>query len=277
MIGSILGALAAAVACENDGNFPVRPKRSQENQRARKAFPLRMRVVDRRSRRAGTQTKRGCRRAVVAVVDPVASGADFKRIEDVPLGSTMRPASVFPTRRNSDPPASFVSRETCAGRKTLVRFACRDSRADGLSRKNHAACYTAYNHRFEPHIARVKQVLDSGIWPNLFCEILLRQRHRARCPQLRLAGQGHGRPPIWVRTCSTWRISFSARKARRARYGARTDLRTRRPTTCSLVSRQAGAGNGGDLFSWRNTFGLDVIGELGSAHIDCLCKWGPAR
>jgi hypothetical protein len=30
------------------------------------------------------------------------------------------------------------------------------------------------------------------------------------------------------------------------------------------------------LLSWRNSFRADVIGELGSAHIDCLCKWGPS-
>ena len=30
------------------------------------------------------------------------------------------------------------------------------------------------------------------------------------------------------------------------------------------------------LLSWRNTFHLDLFGELGSAHIDCLCKWGPS-
>lgn len=28
--------------------------------------------------------------------------------------------------------------------------------------------------------------------------------------------------------------------------------------------------------SWRNTFTADVFGSLGSAHIDCLCKWGPS-
>ena len=30
------------------------------------------------------------------------------------------------------------------------------------------------------------------------------------------------------------------------------------------------------MVSWRNTFGLDVYGELGSAHIAGLCKWGPS-
>jgi hypothetical protein len=30
------------------------------------------------------------------------------------------------------------------------------------------------------------------------------------------------------------------------------------------------------LVSWRNTFTVDVIGELGSAHINGLCKWGPS-
>jgi scyllo-inositol 2-dehydrogenase (NADP+) len=31
------------------------------------------------------------------------------------------------------------------------------------------------------------------------------------------------------------------------------------------------------LLSWRNSFRADVIGEKGSAHIDCLCKWGPSK
>ena len=30
------------------------------------------------------------------------------------------------------------------------------------------------------------------------------------------------------------------------------------------------------MLSWRNSFRADVYGELGSAHIDCLCKWGPS-
>ena len=27
---------------------------------------------------------------------------------------------------------------------------------------------------------------------------------------------------------------------------------------------------------WKNTFKCDIIGQKGSAHIDCLCKWGPS-
>ena len=30
------------------------------------------------------------------------------------------------------------------------------------------------------------------------------------------------------------------------------------------------------LLSWRNTFRCDVFAENGSAHVDCLCKWGPS-
>ena len=32
----------------------------------------------------------------------------------------------------------------------------------------------------------------------------------------------------------------------------------------------------GTLVSWRNDFTADVYGELGSAHISSLCKWGPS-
>jgi predicted dehydrogenase len=30
------------------------------------------------------------------------------------------------------------------------------------------------------------------------------------------------------------------------------------------------------LLSWRNTFTVDVVGALGSAHVHGLCKWGPS-
>jgi hypothetical protein len=30
------------------------------------------------------------------------------------------------------------------------------------------------------------------------------------------------------------------------------------------------------LCMWRNTFQCDIIGEMGSAHITSLCKWGPS-
>src|SRR5688572_30251328 len=32
----------------------------------------------------------------------------------------------------------------------------------------------------------------------------------------------------------------------------------------------------GTLLSWRNTFGLDLLGERGSVHVAGLCKWGPS-
>ena len=31
-----------------------------------------------------------------------------------------------------------------------------------LARSNRVACYTAYNHRFEPHIVSLKALLDAG-------------------------------------------------------------------------------------------------------------------
>ena len=30
------------------------------------------------------------------------------------------------------------------------------------------------------------------------------------------------------------------------------------------------------LLSWRNHFSIDILAEHGSAHLDSLCKWGPA-
>ena len=28
---------------------------------------------------------------------------------------------------------------------------------------------------------------------------------------------------------------------------------------------------------WKNSFYLDILGEKGSIHMNCLCKWGPSK
>ena len=114
-------------------------------------------------------------------------------------------------------------------------------RLGALARSRGVACYTAYNHRFEPHIARLKQVLEAGtLGPGLPGPVLLRQRHRGRRP----CGRS-GATAVWVfsptsaRTCSTWR-SFSSVRSRstpRSSSGASTGSRTARATTCSFGAR----------------------------------------
>jgi hypothetical protein len=62
--------------------------------------------------------------------------------------------------------------------------------------------------------------------------------------------------------CKAWRADrFENRAFDRVIFGFHGPL----PIDCEV-----------SMLSYRNTFLADVYGELGSAHINCLCKWGPS-
>jgi scyllo-inositol 2-dehydrogenase (NADP+) len=216
---------------------------------------------------------------VVAVVDPVASGVDFKRVEDVPVGSYDAACVCVPDQEKF----AILRHLLANGKHALVEKPLLGSPAEirelhELSRAKHAACYTAYNHRFEPHIARLKQILASGSLGQIYFAKFF-------------YGNGTARD---VRN-SAWRDK---------ELGVFSDLGSHMLDMAHFLFGAHGAAGElwsadrfenkapdhvffgyrgtpvlemeATLLSWRNTFRLDLFGELGSAHIDCLCKWGPS-
>ena len=100
---------------------------------------------------------------VVGTVDPLSDLVDFKRVQDVPLDS-------YDTALVCTPDGSKVELLTYLlghGKHVLVEKPLVASENDELERlktlasRSGAVCYTAYNHRFEPYLATVKQLLDA--------------------------------------------------------------------------------------------------------------------
>lgn len=217
---------------------------------------------------------------VVAVVDPVAAGADFRRIEDVPLDSYDAACVCTPDRAK----IAILEYLLTHGKHLLVEkpvIAPSNEpieRLKALAERNRTVCYTAYNHRFEPHIVRLKQVLDSGALGEVYLvkffygngtardvrDSVWRDEDMGVFPDLGshlldwtlfLFGQPAGEPVVAAahrfenRAFDHFHFGFAGRPA--------LDFEM-------------------TLLSWRNTFRCDVFAEKGSAHIDCLCKWGPS-
>ena len=218
---------------------------------------------------------------VVATVDPVAPGAKYRRIEDVPLQDYDAAMVCTP----DDAKVALLAYLLGHGKHVLVEKPL-ISRLDSellelkaLATENRAACYTAYNHRFEPHIVRLKQTLDSGVLGRIYIAKFFYGNGTARDVRdsaWRDRGMGvftdlgshlldwtlflFGRPspPVEV-----WRNHrFENRASDYFHFG----FRDSQPELDYQMT----------LLSWRNTFRCDVFGEKGSAHIDCLCKWGPS-
>jgi len=230
--------------------------------------------------------------AAVGTVDPVSPQADWRRIEEVPADSYDAALVCTPDEAKLPILRYLLSRgKHVLVEKPLISDSDDELRELGrLAGENGAVCYTAYNHRFEPHIVRLKQHLDSGVLGRVYlCKFFYgngtardvrnsawRDRGLGVFPDLGShlldwTLQLFGRPSAAPRLVGAHR--FENRAFDHFRFGfegrAQTQMQAQAPFEPALDYEMT-------LLSWRNTFRLDLFAELGSAHIDCLCKWGPS-
>ena len=115
----------------------------------------------------GVQGKKRLRIAgddAAGIVDPVAPEADWKEITDVPLDHYDAALDCTP-----DAPKMAILRHLFQhGKHALIEKPLHaDSEAElteveSMARKTGAVCYTAYNHRFEPHYVPMRDLIASG-------------------------------------------------------------------------------------------------------------------
>jgi scyllo-inositol 2-dehydrogenase (NADP+) len=216
----------------------------------------------------------------VATVDPVHPDAAYRRIEDVPVGDYDSALVCTP-----DAPKLGILRHLLENGKHLLveKPLIGDGPEDlleleALAKARNAVCYTAYNHRFEPHFVNLKNVLDSGRLGKIYSARFFYGNGTARdARNSPWRDQGFGVLPDLGShlldtilflfgpiegCCRPWRTDrFENRSFDRYVFGFHGPL----PVDCEMT-----------MLSWRNTFHADVYGEMGSAHIECLCKWGPS-
>jgi predicted dehydrogenase len=217
---------------------------------------------------------------VVGTVDPVQPDAGYRKLGDVPTDAYDAAVVCVP----DDVKVDLLTYLLGHGKHVLIEkplltpdSGTLDALAT-LGRRHGAVCYTAYNHRFEPHFVRMKALLDSGDLGRVYrCRLFY--------------GNGTARD---VRS-SPWRDKGA---------GVLTDLGSHlldtvlfwfgdRPWSFRVLSRHrfenaafdhVVVGAEGEpvlelemtLLAWRNHFTCDVFAERGSAHIESLCKWGPS-
>jgi len=216
----------------------------------------------------------------VSTVDPIVPGADFRRLEDVPL--TRYDAALVCTPDEAKIELLMYLLEN--GKHVLVEKPLLADETATLERLRATAerrgvvCYTAYNHRFEPHFVRMKQAIESGALGAVYlCRMFYGNGTARDVRNSPWRDRGAGVLPdlgshlldtaiFWFgRLGSAFEVWSADRFENRAfdhlAFGARGT-----PVLEMEIS----------LLSWRNHFTCDVYGERGSAHIESLCKWGPS-
>jgi predicted dehydrogenase len=216
----------------------------------------------------------------VACVDPENDAADYRDIADVPLDSYDAALCCVP----DEPKVELIDYLIANGKHVLVEkplWSGDDAdieRLQASARSKGAFCYTAYNHRFEPHYVAMKQLIDSGALGRIYrCRMFYGNgtARLVRDSAWRDQGSGvlHDLGSHLLDTLAFWFGSpveafevvssncFENRSPDHVVIGSEAG-----PTKFELEMT---------LLSWRNHFTCDVFGEHGTAHIASLCKWGP--
>jgi len=217
----------------------------------------------------------------VATVDPVAKDATYRRIEDVPVAGYDAALVCTPDGVK----LSLLTYLLGHGKHVLVeKPLVAESDADlarlrDLATAKGVVCYTAYNHRFEPHIVRLKQALESGVLGKVYLAKFFYGNGTARdVRNSAWRDQGMGVFPDLGSHLLDWTLFLFGRPSTGAEVWRDNRFENKasdhfhfgfRGTSPELDFEMT-------LLSWRNTFRCDVFAEKGSAHIDCLCKWGPS-
>lgn len=228
----------------------------------------------------GQKRRRIAAEEVVATVDPIHAEADYRDIEAVPLDRYDAALLCIP----DDPKLKMIAWLLGHGKHVLVEkplFAQNDAAIqalDAMSERTGTVCYTAYNHRFEPHIVGLRDIIQSGALGRIYRARFFYGNGTARDVRnsnWRDTGAGV-LPDLGSHLLDTTLFLFGHLPERLKVWSARRfENRSFDHVICGaegdlLVEYEM------TLLSWRNHFVAEVYGELGSAHISSLCKWGPS-
>jgi len=218
--------------------------------------------------------------AIVATVDPVQSDTDYKCVSDVPLGAYDAALVCTPDEVKAEVLTYLLEhgKHVLVEKPLLTVTDVAIARLGELARKRGVACYTAYNHRFEPHFVRMKQLIESGELGRIYhCRMFYGNGTARDVRNSPWRDQGAGAlSDLGSHLLDTILFWFSGN---RHHFRVLSRHRFENAAFDHVV-----VGAEGEpvlelemtLLSWRNHFTCDVLAEHGSAHIESLCKWGPS-
>ena len=217
-----------------------------------------------------------------AAVDPENNKAEFSKIEDVPLDKFDAVLCCIPDEPKIDLLTYLISNE----KHVLVEKPLWSPveqqllELEQLAKKNRVVCYTAYNHRFEPHFLKMRDLIKSGELGRIYHIRLFYGNGTARLVRnspWRDKGSGvlHDLGSHLLDITKFWfgdyKDNFEITSSHCYENVAPDHVVMSSNTNDIQIECEM------SLLSWRNHFSCDLFAEKGSAHINSLCKWGPSE
>ena len=216
----------------------------------------------------------------VASVDPVNEKAEYRAVEDVPVSSYDTALVCIP----DEPKVEALTYLLKNGKHVLVEkplWALDDrqiEKLEQLARARGVVCYTAYNHRFEPHYVRMHNLVASGELGTIYrCRMFYGNGTARLVRDSAWRDQGAGvLPDLGSHLLDTAKFWFGE-LGEDFQIVSANCFENRAPDHVVMISKTARPKLECEMtfLSWRNHFTCDVFAENGTAHIRSLCKWGP--
>ncbi len=218
----------------------------------------------------------------VCAVDTQNSEADYRDLRQVPLelydaallcvpdGVKLELLRYLVANRKH----ALVEKPLVAPDEAVLSELQHQARAAGV------VVYVAYNHRFEPHFVRMRDLVTSGALGRLYrCRMFYGNGTARLVRNSDWRDQGAGvLDDLGSHVLDTARFWFGDIGDAFAIVSA-DRFENRSPDHVVFAGPHATPRLEFEmtLLSWRNHFTCDVFAERGSAHIRSLCKWGPSE
>jgi len=148
------------------------------------------------------------------------------------------------------------------------------------AREKNVVIYVAYNHRFEPHFVRMRDLIASGVLGKIFrCRMFYGNGTARLVRESEWRDHGAGvLDDLGSHVLDTARFWFGEIGDQFSIVSA-DRFENRSPDHVVFANTRSTPRLEFEmtLLSWRNHFTCDVFAEHGSAHISSLCKWGPSE
>ena len=218
---------------------------------------------------------------LVFTVDPIDPAADFKSVFDVPTDSYDVALLCVPDEPKIELIEFLIDRQ----KSVLVEKPLFSKNTDGLALLEKKACknevqiYTAYNHRFEPHFMKMAALIKSEKLGQIYsCRMFYGNGTAALVRESDWRDTGAGvLPDLGSHLLDAVNFWFGSNT------GTFECISSRCFENASPDHVVIGSFDGPirfelemTLLMWRNHFTCDILAEKGTAHIESLCKWGPA-
>jgi scyllo-inositol 2-dehydrogenase (NADP+) len=218
----------------------------------------------------------------VASVDIVNPAADYRHITDIALDKFDAALVCLPDEPKYQVLKYFLEN----GKHVLVEkplWTESDEQIlelEDIAYRQNVICYTAYNHRFEPHFIRMKELIDSGELGEIYtCQLFYGNGTARLVRESVWRDQALGVvPDLGSHLLDTINFWFS-QQPNQFEIVAMNHFENNAPDHAILLNKKNHPQIIFEmsLLSWRNHFVCNVMGEKGSAHIESLCKWGPSK